>query len=59
MFIVQDLMVLSSMMFSDQNGRIMSRKYYCKLGQIRSILLEIQDPFFGTLLLGYLAAPEA
>ena len=59
MLIVQDLMVLSSMMFPDQNRRIMSQKYYGKLGHIRSMLLDMQDPSFDTMVLGYPAAQAA
>ena len=59
MLIVQDLMVLSSMMFPDQNRRMMSQKYYSKLGHIRSMLLDMQDPSFDTLILGYPAAQAA
>ena len=59
MLIVQDLMVLSSMMFPGRNRKIMSQKYYSKLDFIRSMLLNVQDPSFDTLLLGYPAAPAA
>jgi hypothetical protein len=59
MLIVQDLMVLSSMMFPDQTRRMMSQKYYCKLGHIRSMLLDMQDPSFDTLVMGYPAAQAA
>lgn len=59
MLIVQDLMVLSSMMYSDQKRRTMSQKYYCKLCHIRSMLLDMQDPSFDTLVQGYPAAQAA
>ena len=59
MLIAQNLMVLSSMMNPDQNRKIISHKYYHKLGHIRSMLLDTQDPSFDTLLLGFPAAQAA
>ena len=59
MLIAQNLMVLSSMMIPDQNRKILSQKYYHKLGHVRSMLLDTQDPSFDTLLLGFPAAQAA